>query len=191
VLPDGGQYVAAEDRWRPVSGAVETAFPAFAWTGDRMLVIGTDQGWQGLSWDPAGLAGVPLPAEGRPPPPDGASAVFDGDEFLIWGGTGSVFPASHAGFHPATGRWRSLSTANQPPPGAQPGAVWTGSRMLVWGGGTRTGGLYDPVADTWETTALQGAPSARSGHSAAWTGGELLIWGGDAAGAGGRYTPPR
>jgi hypothetical protein len=190
ILPDGGQYVAAEDRWRPVGGAVQTSFPAFAWTGDRLLVFGPGGGRLGLSWDPVALAGVPLAADGRPPAPDAAGGVFTGDEFLVWGGGGDLSPAAHAGYRPATGRWRSLSTENQPPPGAPPGPVWTGSRMLVWGGGTRTGGLYDPVADAWETTALEGAPSARSGHAAAWTGTELLVWGGDAAGTGARYLPP-
>ena len=191
VLGGGAQYVPAEDRWRPIGGAVDVAFPAFAWTGDRLLLFGEGGGSQGFSWDPVALSGAPLGAEGRPAPPNSAGATFTGEEFLVWGGRGTFAPFAHAGYRPATGRWRSLSTANQPPPGAMPGVAWTGTRMLVWGGGTRTGGLYDPVADAWETTALEGAPSARSGHSAAWTGSELIVWGGDAAGTGARYRPPR
>ena len=193
VLGDGGQYLPAADRWRPTTG-VAASYPAFAWTGNRLLVFGSNGvggGTTSLAWDPVTLQGVPLAGAGMPVAPYQATGAFTGSEFLVWGGRGAAGEAtSRAAYAPSIGAWRTLSTANEPPGGVQPAAVWTGTRLLVWGGGTRTGGLYDPLTDRWETTALEGAPSIRSGHAGAWTGSELLIWGGDEAGAGGRYSPP-
>jgi hypothetical protein len=110
-----------------------------------------------------------------PPMPEprwGATAVWDGTEVLLIGGTlaDAGGPASDGvAFNPATGRWRRL-------PGMEVNrsafaAVWTGRQVLVWGGLTGTfqdqkipphGVAYDPAANRW--SAMPTAPLARPAH---------------------------
>jgi N-acetylneuraminic acid mutarotase len=129
-------------------------------------------------------------ADNCPSPRASHSAIWTGNEMIIWGGTS--YPSNHsdgAKYNPATNEWAPMNSSNCPvlPRGAH-SAVWTGAKMIVWGGVlsigmppefTNTGGIYDPVKDTWsETSTGNGCPSARDSHKACWTGEKMIIFGG-------------
>src|SRR5438309_2361348 len=64
----------------------------------------------------------------------GHSAVWTGQEMVIWGGSrGNRALSDGAAWAPGVGRWRPLPPA---PIGGRWGhvAAWTGQEMLVWGG---------------------------------------------------------
>jgi N-acetylneuraminic acid mutarotase len=148
--------------------------------------------------------------DGAPSARTGQSAVWTGQEMIIWGGTGRSVPdnalglvnlADGAAFNPATNTWRALASIGAPSTRTQHAAVWTGREMIVWGGITGSYGLdgdgaaYDPITDTWRPLPSAGAPSPRRSPAAVWTGSEMVILdGGYPDGSqvpqpGGRYDP--
>ncbi len=134
---------------------------------------------------------VPSPAwvngssSGIPSPRYGHTAVWTGQEMIVWGGAlGSSFHSSTGGrYRPDLDTWQAVSTVGAPSGRAGHTAVWTGSGMLVWGGFSGsayldTGGIYSVDHQRWESVSTVGAPSARDGHVALWTGGRMVVWGG-------------
>jgi N-acetylneuraminic acid mutarotase/subtilisin-like proprotein convertase family protein len=129
------------------------------------------------------------------------TAVWTGNEMIVWGGTssGPIYFNTGGRYNPSTDSWTPTSTTNAPDARAVHTAVWTGSEMIVWGGGNggniffNTGGRYNPNTDSWTATSLTGAPSARTQHTAVWTGSQMIVWGGVDSGGycntGGRYNP--
>ncbi|MGI8983933.1 MAG: Kelch repeat-containing protein [Acidimicrobiales bacterium] len=131
-----------------------------------------------------------------------ASAVWTGQELLVWGGescAGAACPndrAPHLGdgaaYNVANDAWRKL--ADSPLPNREAAAtVWTGTEMLVWGGTTgqtllADGAAYDPAEDTWRPLAASPL-SPRTGSAAAWTGREMVVWGGSDTADGAAYDP--
>jgi N-acetylneuraminic acid mutarotase len=141
--------------------------------------------------------GVDLPAARS-----GHSAVWTGQEMIVWGGAGGVYMNSGGRYTPASDSWAPTSTgAGLPAPRSGHTVVWTDSRMIVWGGVNtlsgflNTGGVYDPSLDSWTATSTgANVPSARGDHTAVWTGSEMIVWGGGVAGVvilntGRRYNP--
>ncbi len=176
--------------------------PIGAWTGrELVLFVSGINPADGKPW-PARLARAaaynpvtdtwrriaPLPAVRTD-----ASAVWDGREVLIVGGTGAPRggnppAAATVGFayNPGTNRWRRLPRMDAGRAGAA--AVWTGKRLLIWGGTTgapssvklvtpNQGLAYDPKANRW--SPLPRAPlKGRLDPTAAWTGHAMIVWGG-------------
>ncbi len=141
------------------------------------------------------------------------TAVWTGQEMIVWGGNPDVTSTEHlttgGRYNPATDTWTPVSTAGAPTARIWHTAVWTGKEMIVWGGildekvpdNLNIGGRYNPATDTWSTLPDSGAPCPRFHHAAIWTGSEMIIWGGSPADllvncpnfyhdAGARYTPP-
>ncbi len=128
-----------------------------------------------------------------------ASAVWTGQEWLVWGGRGpaQVPFGTGAGYRPASDSWVETSQSDAPEARSGHSAVWTGSEMIVWGGFAKaslnTGGRYSRDRVSWEPVATAGAPSARQGHGAAWTGRYMVVFGGKTATGllndGGLYDP--
>lgn len=121
------------------------------------------------------------------------TAIWDGQEMIIWGGgneqghtnTGAKYDAGND-------TWTPISTTNAPSARTAHTAVWSGQEMIIWGGGDEygnyfnSGGKYDPAADSWSSTSQTGnVPSPRVNHKAVWTGEVMVIWGGE----GGEYFP--
>ncbi len=184
---DGVAYDPATNRWRklPRSPLAGSQSPVGAWDGRELLVFVGNLDPDGKPW-PARLARAAAydPATNRwrriaplPAPRADATAVWDGHELLVVGG-------SHSGgfaYSPATNRWRRLPA----PARSDAGAAWTGKRLLLWGGRgadgepLASGVAFDPKTNRW--SSLPPAPIAgRGGATAAWTGRELLVWGGAA-----------
>jgi hypothetical protein len=155
------------------------------WDGSRLLVVAasTIMAWKPASgsWDE--LATVPQADEC-----EGCgyseTAVWTGEELLLWGGGFSYKTdgAAHDGaaFDPETSGLRPLPEAPIPSRWWHT-AIWTGREMIVWGGAggrhERTdGAAYDPRTDAWRRIA--DAPMGGYAHSVVWTGEEMIVWGG-------------
>jgi N-acetylneuraminic acid mutarotase len=138
---------------------------------------------------------MPVTVEGAPSPRVGFTAVWTGQEMIVWGGnvtgqSGSLFTSVNSGgrYDPVTDSWKPTSLEGAPSPRTAHTAIWTGQEMIVWGGSVgsnltrgeklNTGGRYDPVTDTWKPMSTVNAPSPRNHHTAVWTGEEMIVWGG-------------
>jgi N-acetylneuraminic acid mutarotase len=128
-----------------------------------------------------------------------SSAVWTGEEWLVWGGRtqGQVPLASGAGYRPATDAWVEVAAADAPEARSGHSAVWTGTEMIVWGGFGRgslnNGGKFSRAKLAWGVVSTLNAPSGRQGHGAAWTGRRMVVFGGRSAlgllNDGGLYDP--
>ncbi len=149
----------------------------------------------GVAWDQ-------LATSGAPPARRLHTAVWTGNEMIVWGGRDDAVPTTAlntgARYDPATDTWSAVNETGAPEGRHSHSAVWTGEVMLVWGGfGTSDyltdGAAYDPETDSWIPIASSGAPSGRTLHSTTWTGSEMIVWGGlkGVAGlkTGARYNP--
>ncbi len=214
---NGGRYSPSTNTWSAL-GTARAPSPrgrhTMIWTGAEAIVWGgTSDGSgstsgavsDGSRYSPAANAWTRLPA-GAPTPRDLHTAIWTGQEMIIWGGIG--FDAAGIGplalrdggrYNVSTNQWSTVTTINAPAGRSNHTAVWTGNRMVVWGGGTPDGsalgdgGRYEPVADTWSQISLAGAAGARFQHTAVWTGSEMIAWGGygtsGVLNTGGRYDP--
>lgn len=172
-------------------------------TGTEMLVWGGQNG----SDDPGGLTDGAVfdyaPGEWRAMSDSplevsaGRTAVWTGDEMLIWGGESGDGshgrPDNGAAYDPISDSWRELPSS----PGwslAGHSAIWTGTEMIVWGGVGMEGrgAAFDAVAGSWRTIAPTPV-EGRHRHTAVWTGQEMLVWGGqggeDPLATGAAYAP--
>src|SRR5579859_3469654 len=90
---------------------------------------------------------VPLSREGAPSARALQTAVWTGQEMIIWGGGPMEVNrvGSGARYNPAMGAWTPVSKEHAPSSRSYASAVWTGTEMLVWGG-TRSAQTYDDGA---------------------------------------------
>ncbi len=160
VLNTGGRYNPEANSWTATStmNAPEgRAALTGVWTGDEMIV------WGGSADPPSPL----LNSGGRYNPNTdtwmatttvnapsrryGHTAVWTGDEMIVWGGIDFGIPPPYFNtggrYNPITDSWIATSTTNAPAGRFRHTAVWSGSKMIVWGGfgqlGTlNTGGRY-------------------------------------------------
>jgi N-acetylneuraminic acid mutarotase len=215
-LGDGGRYDPATDSWRPIS-TTNAPSPRFGhraiWTGSEMIVWGgrgpanssiVNYLDGGARYVPATDSWVPLP----PAPVQGRgsfSAVWTGEEFIVWGGAGvegrqAVALGDGARYASALDQWLPLSTIGAPVARWDPYAVWTGEEMIVWGGAhpregvLSDGARYVPSIHAWSPVAAAITSSGvltGANRTAVWTGSEMLLWGGptgrDEVGNGARY----
>lgn len=211
-LADGGRYNPATDSWATVAKSpLQPRVGADAvWTGKDLVIWGGMGGsiakptflGDGARYNPTTNTWSMLPTAHEPSPRFGESAVWTGQELIIWGGrqlgtSGEL--GDGARYNPATNTWTPIPPTNALGPRWGATAVWTGKYMLIWGGEAKArffndGALYDPAANTWTPISEAGAPTGRFSHSAVWTGSELLIWGGLGADGGflttgARYSP--
>jgi hypothetical protein len=69
------------------------------------------------------------------------TAVWTGDEMIVWGGTDFNFLNSGGRYFPGTNSWIATGRINAPTARDLHTAVWTDSGMIVWGGRGTGGGL--------------------------------------------------
>ena len=151
----------------------------------------------GNLYDPITNDWTPLTTANAPAARAAHTAVWTGNEMIVWGGYIETDPnVTNTGgkYNPSANNWTATSTTNAPTARDHHTAVWTGSKMIVWGGNGNTGGRYDPSADTWTPTSLVNVPMASVGHTAVWTGSKMIVWGGyviglDVTNTGGIYDP--
>ena len=199
TLGDGARYDPLGDTWAPMASnsVVATRYNHTGiWTGGRVIVWGGysyDGSYHtygdGAAYDPASNTWNAISTNGAPSPRYMHTAVWNGSEMLIWGGTvppsaTTVF-GDGAKYNPSNDTWRPIPTTGAPTGRYGQTAVWTGSEMIIWGGYNssflNTGSRYSPAANTWQAMTLSAAPSARYIHSAVWTGAEMLVAVGETA----------
>ena len=113
---------------------------ASVWEGQRFIVWGGRHRSgtvlaDGAFWDSTTSKWTYLEAAGAPPARFDASAVWAGDELVVFGGSGNQGPlSSGAAWSLSTRKWRTLPS--QSSTGARNGALaaWTGSHLLIFGG---------------------------------------------------------
>ena len=214
---NGGRYNPVTDSWAPTDLFSPSISPlnrrghTAVWTGSEMIV------WGGVSiatggptntggrYNPATAAWT-LTSTGTNSPTGngryGHTAVWTGNEMIIWGGTdGAQEYSAGYRYNPLTDSWTLTSIGANAPSGRQyHAAVWTGTEMIVWGGSTlnvNTGGRYNVSTDSWTPTSTgANVPAGRSYPTAVWTGTEMIVWGGaklnnvnSLFNTGGRYNP--
>ena len=212
-LNTGRRYDPWNDAWTPTStsspASQRTAFTT-VWTGSQMIVWGGTAAipqanalGTGGAYDPTTDNWMALSTDSAPEPRTSHSAVWAGNEMLVWGGSGlSGLLGSGSRYDPNTDIWRPISDENAPSPRYDHAAGWTGTRMVVWGGAggssisLQSGGVFDPATDQWAPTSLVNAPVGRQRPTVVWTGLRLVFWGGFNEGGnfapsntGGQYDP--
>jgi N-acetylneuraminic acid mutarotase len=203
----GGLYDPATDSWRTATtvGAPKGRENAEAvWTGTEAIFWGGDPDGDGSasgsggSYDVAADRWELTTKENAPTNRYGHTAVWTGQEMIVFGGVGTNKVAKL--YDPSTNTWRSATKVNAPGERDHHGAVWTGTEMVIWGGfinagSTPTGGRYNPATDTWRPTNVDTSPKRRMWPISVWTGTEAIFWGGhdhilnQDLNDGGRYDP--
>ena len=151
-LADGdansGALLSFDSAGKPLAWSTLPVLEGFAgrsghagvWEGQRFIVWGGRHRSgallaDGALWDSATSKWTYLEAAGAPPARFDASAVWAGDELVVFGGSGSQGPlSSGAAWSLSTRKWRTLPS--QSSTGARSGALvaWTGSHLLTFGG---------------------------------------------------------
>jgi hypothetical protein len=200
-LNSGGKYDPISDTWlsppSTINAPAARSGHSAIWTGTKMIIWGgaissgpTSTSSGGI-YNPSTDTWEAVPSTiGAPTARYAHTAVWTGEEMLIWGGAQNSVTLLNSGgrYNPSTNSWGSaLSTSGTPSIRSSHVAVWTGSEMIVWGGFStngswirvNTGGRYNPQLDTWgPATQTSAAPLGREGATAVWTGSEMIIWGG-------------
>ena len=175
-----------ETSWTNAPSARE--WHSAVWTGTEMIVWGGCLDGScgatlnnGARYNPATNTWTAISTTGAPSGRYTHSAVWTGNEMIIWGGQ----PATNTGarYNPATNTWAPITLSGAPSARWAHAGLWTGSEFLVWGGYNGTtafnnGGRYSPATNSWSTISLTSAPSARWNFPSVWTGSELILWGG-------------
>ena len=194
----GRRFIPSTDAWTAItnlSAPSSRQHHTAVWTGTKMIVWGGyfyDQNGSSHflntggrydattnSWTATSTANAPTGRENH-------TAVWTGNEMIVWGGSYSGTPLGTGGrYNLTTNAWVATSLTNAPSARYYHTAVWSGSEMIIWGGGVYgtqffdTGGRYNPITDAWAATTITNAASARASHTAVWTGSEMIVWGGN------------
>ena len=135
------------------------------------------------TWTPITTTNVPLER-------DLHTAIWTGNEMIVWGGQdglGNAVYADGGKYDPVQDKWTpiaSFTTSNSAYGRNSHSAIWTGNQMIVWGGDPHDlvsylndGGRYNLSNNTWTLLPVLNI-SPRWGHTSVWTGTEMIIWGG-------------
>ncbi len=129
-------------------------------------------------WVNGTVTGVPSARAGH-------SAVWTGQQLMVWGGdlgSGS-YSAGGGAYSPASDVWQNFTAFQAPSARAGHTAVWTGTEMIIWGGSgaagfATTASRYHRINAEWNAVSTASAPAARDGHTALWTGSRMVIFSG-------------
>ena len=145
--PQGMSYDPTTSTWTPITttnAPPPTYIGSSVWTGEEMIVWGGCASKQGTActsytnnggrYDPATDTWTPITSDGAPAARQSHTAVWTGQEMLVWGGCGTECYDTVGVYNPASDTWGSLDTASAPTARAFHVGVWTGDTMVVWGG---------------------------------------------------------
>lgn len=124
-------------------------------------------------------------ATGVPSGRSGHSAVWTGQQLLVWGGDlgGASYSSSGGAYATASDSWTTFSSFQAPSARAGHTAVWTGTEMVIFGGSgaagqATTNSKYHLGNGEWSAVTTSGMPAMRSSHVALWTGTRMVVFGG-------------
>ncbi|MCI0643828.1 MAG: Ig-like domain-containing protein [Chloroflexi bacterium] len=190
MLGDGALYNPASNTWSAMNltnAPVERALHTTIWTGNEMIVWG---GWADYSpiillndggrYNPATNTWTPISITGAPAAAARHSAVWTGDEMIVWSGcidTASCLDNGESGgrYNPQTDTWTATTMTNVPDGRQFYSAVWTGNEMIVWGGETDHNGYTNTGGRYYAMTSGNNAPQAFNDTYAVETGNTLTI----------------
>lgn len=168
---DGGLYDPENDTWKPITltaAPVARIWYSAVWTGTEMIIWGgapsradgkiynpvTDR------WRPMSTYGLSLNSRKQALGKEVHSAVWTGEEMIVWGGRGST-PFNGYRYSPKFDQWLPITNENAPTNRILHTAVWGDGAMMIWGGlGKRvttadgpyagaTGGVYRPACSLY------------------------------------------
>ncbi len=184
----GSRYDVLTDEWRTISttGAPTGRLNHTAiWTGTEMIVWGGQSYYaepglaNGAAYNPVTDTWRTLSSVAAPSGRFDHSAVWNGQEMIVFGGHSVDQPSDAAAYDPNTDTWRPITTIDAPTSTAGHGAVWTGFEMIVWNSGLFSrAGRYDLAADVWAPMSELCAPPSGDDSHAVWTGTQMIVWGG-------------
>lgn len=179
-LADGARFDPKTNTWKPMasppSGFAPRASHQALWTGTRLLIWGGSNQSSNLStgavyapdldlwWT---ISDAPITGAGGPQQVWLSSL----SKAVIWGSKASV--ATGAIYSFVSDTWALTSLCTQCKGEFEVGVGGTGTSAIIWGGRdhssniTRTGAVYDAVADSW--TALPAVPSSYADRIAPMT----------------------
>ncbi len=188
----GGNYIPSTDSWTATTtnSAPSARYGHTAvWTGNAMIVFG---GYSfatftalndGGRYNPLTDSWTNITTTGAPAARYYHTAVWTGNEMIVWGGGGAGYLNDGGRYNPVSNGWTAVTGTGAPAGRSSHTAVWTGNEMIVWGGYNGSylndGGRYNPVSNGWTAITSTGAPSMRNGHTAVWTGSKMIVWGGN------------
>jgi N-acetylneuraminic acid mutarotase len=149
ITSTGGRYELSTDSWSATTmlNAPDPRYDHTAvWTGSEMIVWGGQlicppcysiAGWR---YNPNTDGWTATSVNNAPDGRAGHTAVWTGDEMIVWGGFNSNLGYLDTGsrYDPSADTWIATNIANAPAPRSGHTAVWTGSEMIVWGGSGST-----------------------------------------------------
>jgi len=151
-LNTGGRYNPHTDTWSATS-TVNSPTPrdshSAIYTGQEMIVWGGSNTIYpyylsgGARYSPAGDFWSPINTSGAPGPRSDHSAIWTGNEMILWGGaTLSGTVNTGARYDAISDSWKPTSTSGAPASRYFHTVVWTGSEMIVFGATAAGGGRY-------------------------------------------------
>lgn len=196
-LNTGGKYDPATDTWIPTStvNAPTLSGHVGVWSGSE-LIVWNGQMQVGARYNPSTDSWQSINITNAPPVSTGVSAVWNGNEMMVWGWTGPINVGGK--YNPNSNSWTSISNSGAPSARFYHSAIWNGTEMIIWGGygcvdpptcnswdELNDGGRYQPASDSWLPVNTSNAPIPRELHSAIWTGSTMIVWGGQISPSGG------
>ena len=187
----GARYNPISDSWRPMSttnAPPQETDSTLTWTGREAILWGGTIGSSVISYPRVGGIYNPVHDTWRPTSAVGAprgrirhTAVWTGEELIVWGGVdcnGGHCDGDLGGrrYNPFTDTWKTMSHADS---GTNPivriEAVWNGKEVFYfhpyWGSMLK----YDPRSDSWSNAK---APDFLWNWPFVWTGEEIIVAGG-------------
>jgi N-acetylneuraminic acid mutarotase len=115
--------------------------------------------YDGRRYNPAKNIWTAVATSGTPSRRGSHTAVWTGNEMIVWGGkflSGSFLSGSFLNdggrYNPMADSWTAVTTDGAPAGRYYHSAVWTGSEMIVWGGFgdgiLNDGSRYNPAGDS-------------------------------------------
>ncbi len=198
TMPGGGAFVytLAGGSWKQASTNNDPGprlYAATGWSGSELYVYGGQPNGSGKTDHSADYAPASDTWNSLPNGPSqryGAFGAWDGQAFVVWGGTdGSV--VKNDGEYLQGNGWSKMTTTSPPAarwaPARQSGwsaRIADGKTLILGGSGMSSGSfmtdgaIYDRGSDSW--TPVQSWPSGED-HEwgvGVWTGDEFVLWGG-------------
>lgn len=191
-LNDGHLYNPVTDTWTPISmidAPIGRLRHTAIWTGQEMIVWGGESGGGGVTTNTGGRynlatdSWIPISLVNAPSPREMHSAIWTGQEMIVWGGCSSVTCSQvfndGGKYDPTTDTWTPIPSVSGITARHFHLAFWAGDKMLVWGGANDPQGmLFDPTTNTWTLISTVNAPTPTYQGAGVWTGDSMIVWGG-------------
>jgi VCBS repeat-containing protein len=176
TLGNGASYDPANNTWTTISSTnapsarvLHTAI----WDGTNMIIWGGSEDYSpwintntGAIYNPSADSWTATSLVNAPTARSKHTAVWTGDEMIIWSGCTSTDmsclhgDANGGRYNPQDNAWIPTSTIHAPEARQWHTAVWTGNEMIVWGGMTEQNGYGHTGGRYYATTSGNNAPQA-------------------------------